>query len=320
MLDSLTIDQDVVGPALAGLTASPKTLPPKLFYDRRGVELFEAITRQPEYTVTRTETALLARLAPDIASLAEPGSVLVEYGASEESKALHLLDAMPGRFAAYLPIDIAADALADLQRRLRRTRPHLRVHIHCGDFQRPLTLPDSLARLPPFGFFPGSTIGNLEPLAARAFLREVRRTLGAGGWLIVGTDLPKAEAVLHAAYDDAAGVTAAFNLNMLHRLNREAAADFRPDRFAHKAVWNAAESRVEMHLVSLARQTVRLAGTEIMFAAGETIHTENSYKHSIPAFQALARQSGWEPAHVWTDEQKLFSIHALRADCQENDG
>ena len=314
MLDAAIVSPDVTGAALAGLTAEPKTLPPFLFYDQAGVALFNAITRLPEYYLTRTEIALLDASAPEIAALAEDGSVLVEYGASDEGKAARLLDAAPGRFAAYMPIDVADGALDAMADRLHTARPVLQVVPFCGDFLRPITLPSSVDGLPRFGFFPGSTIGNLDPAGARAFLGEAARTLGAGAWLVVGVDLRKDPAVLIPAYDDAQGVTAAFNLNLLHRLNREAAADFDVSGFRHLAVWNDSDSRIEMHLQSLRPQRVRVSGVEIAFAAGETIHTENSTKHSITGFQALADAAGWRARHVWTDAAALFSIHALQAE------
>jgi dimethylhistidine N-methyltransferase len=313
MLDATFIDRDVVGPALAGLTATPKTLPPFLLYDAAGVALFEKITRLPEYYVTRTELALLDQVAGEIAGLAETASVLVEYGASDEAKAARLLDAAPAKFHAYMPIDVAAGAMEAMARRLRLSHPRLRVHPFCGDFLRPIVLPDSVRKLPRFGFFPGSTIGNLDPEGARAFLKQAALTLGEGAWLIVGVDLRKDENILVPAYDDAQGVTAAFNLNLLHRLNREAGADFDPRAFAHRAIWNAKDSRIEMHLESLRPQRAHLAGVEIRFAAGETIHTENSYKHTVGGFQSLAESAGWRARHVWVDRDGLFSIHALCA-------
>jgi len=313
MLDAATADQATAAIALAGLAAQPKTLPPKLFYDAAGVRLFEAITRLPEYYVTRTERAMLERFGHEIAALAAPGSALVEFGASDEDKAVLLLDRAQGRFSSYMPIDVARDALRDVAARLAKTHPSLQVHPVCGDFLAPLVLPLK-ADTPGFGFFPGSTIGNLDPATAVSFLADVRRTLGAGAWLIVGVDLRKDIARLLHAYDDAAGITAAFNLNLLTRLNREAAADFTAEAFGHRARWNETESRIEMHLESLRPQTVHIAGHRIDFAAGETIHTENSYKHSVAGFQALAGQAGWSAEKLWTDDEKLFSIHALKAD------
>jgi len=214
MLDAAIADPDIVGTALAGLTSAPKTLPPKLFYDAEGVRLFEAITRLPEYYPTRTERALLARIAPELVALANPGSALVEYGASDEGKASLLLDAAGARLAAYVPIDVAGGALSDMRHRLRASRPRLRVHAICADFLRPLILPDAVASMPKFGFFPGSTIGNLEPHAARAFLQGARLTLGRGAWLIVGVDL-RNEGYAGAIVPEMlkAGVTTAWTLN-----------------------------------------------------------------------------------------------------------
>ena len=312
MFDAALVDVDVAGDALAGLKAAPKTLPPKLFYDAEGVRLFDLITHLPEYYLTRTERMLLARIAPEIVALASPGSVLVEYGACDEGKALMLLDEPARAFGAYVPVDVARGALEALADRLAVSHPWLTVSPVCGDFLRPLQLPDAAIGKQRFGFFPGSTIGNLDPDMAMAFLGNVRQALGAGGWLIVGADLRKSPDILIPAYDDAQGVTAAFNMNVLRRLNREAGANFNLDRFAHRAIWNDAASRVEMHLVSLCDQTVFVAGESIGFTAGETIHTENSYKHDLGAFRALAQEAGWETAHVWTDPDKLFAVHALR--------
>lgn len=313
MLDAALINDDIVHIALAGLTRARKALPPKLFYDPEGVRLFGDITRLPEYYLTRTENAVLAHHARDLAALAPQGAALVEYGASDEAKARLLLDAMPGHFAAYVPIDIAEDALTAMTGRLVASEPDVAVYPLCADFTTPLALPAGVVALPKFGFFPGSTIGNLDPEAAVAFLRAARSALGGSARFVVGADLRKSPDILRAAYDDPAGVTAAFNLNLLTRLNREAAADFRLDQFAHRAVWNDQQSRIEMHLVSRVDQTVSVAGQAIQFAAGETIHTENSYKYSVAAFRALARSAGWADAAVWTDPAELFAIHVLGA-------
>ena len=312
MFDAALVEDDIAGDALAGLTASPKTLPPKLFYDHEGVRLFDAITQLPEYYLTRTERALLARIAPEIVALADPGSALVEYGACDEGKALMLIDQAARPFDVYVPVDVARGALEDMAARLAASHPWLEVAPVCGDFLRHLTLPAVARHMPKFGFFPGSTIGNLDPQTAVAFLRLVRQALGPDGWLIVGADLRKPADILVPAYDDAQGVTAAFNLNVLRRLNREAGANFDLGRFRHVAVWNDVESRIEMHLESQADQEVRVAGASIRFRKGETIHTENSYKHALPAFRALARAAGWETARSWTDPDGLFAVHALR--------
>jgi len=306
--------ETVVEAALPGLLAARKTLPAKLFYDAEGCRLFGEITRLPEYYLTRTETALLRAVAPEAVAGVPPGSALVEYGGSDETKAGLLLDAAAGRFAAYVPIDVAEGALAALAARLRRARPGLAVHPVAADFLAPVALPHAVEAMPRSGFFPGSTIGNLEPAGVRRFLAETRRALGPGAQFLVGVDLRKDPAKLLAAYDDAQGVTAAFNLNLLRRLNREAEAGFDLGAFAHRAVWNEIEGRIEMHLVSLRPQTVRVAGHEIPFAAGETIHTENSYKHTDAGFRALAEAAGWHPAQSWTDPAGLFSIHLLAAE------
>jgi dimethylhistidine N-methyltransferase len=226
MFDAAVVDQDVAGIALAGLSAADKSLPPKLFYDAEGVRLFDAITRLPEYYLTRTERALLVRIAPRIAALVPPGACLVEYGASDEAKARLLFRAAGHRITAYVPIDVAGPALAAMARRLRRTARGLHVHPLCADFTRPLALPESVREARKLGFFPGSTIGNLEPAEAHQFLVGARATLGAGSWLVVGVDVRKDPSLLLPAYNDSARVTEAFNLNLLVRLNREAAASF----------------------------------------------------------------------------------------------
>lgn len=312
---SRSIDEEVVAAALPGLLGACKTLPPKLFYDDEGCRLFGQITELPEYYLTRTELRLLETIAPGVAALCPAGGVLVEYGASDEGKAKFLLrqrDAF-GRavFSAYVPIDVAETALRQVGERLGVSHPDLPVHALAVDFLCPLTLPAQVAGLARLGFFPGSTIGNLEPPEAGRFLRQVRDTLGRGAMLLVGVDLRKDPARLVPAYDDAAGVTAAFNRNILVRLNRDAGADFDLDAFSHQALWNEAKSRIEMHLVSEIAQTVRIAGRQIAFRPDETIHTENSYKWTIEDFARLAQAAGWVPRQVWTDPAKLFSIHLL---------
>jgi dimethylhistidine N-methyltransferase len=311
------VEADTLAEALAGLSRPQKTLPPKLFYDDAGCRLFRRITELPEYYLTRTERVLLTRIAPALAMILPPRGVLVEYGASDESKAELLLrqtraDAA-ALFADYVAIDIAAAALHDLRNRLRWSHPDLAVHLVAADFQRPLTLPSSVPDGPRLGFFPGSTIGNMEPAEAGRFMRQARQTLGDGARFVVGVDLRKDPDKLIAAYDDAAGVTAAFNRNLLVRLNREAGADFDPAAFAHAAVWNAAHSRIEMHLVSRREQVVHIGGHRLRFAAGETIHTENSYKHTPEGFAALVIAAGWRHSEMWTDPDRLFSLHLLTA-------
>lgn len=301
---------DVATLALEGLLAPRKTLPPILFYDAEGCRLFARITELPEYYPTRTERALLTRIAASVASRMPAGAALVEYGASDEGKALLLLDALRDP-RAYVAIDTAEAALAAMAARLARSRPALGVHVIATDFLRPLVLPPAVAALPLLGFFPGSTIGNLEPPVAVRFLTQAARTLGASAQFLVGIDLRKDPAVLLPAYDDAEGVTAAFNRNLLRRLNREAAATFDPAQFAHRAIWNEAEGRIEMHLESLRAQTVQVAGRPIRFARGETIHTENSYKHTTAGFGALASEAGWGVHEVWRDAKDWFALCLL---------
>ena len=315
--DSLvrSADATLVSIALQGLSRKPKTLPAKLFYDEQGCRLFYRITELPEYYLTRTELALLHRFAEDIAAMVKAPAALIEYGASDETKAEFLLRqadklARP-HFVAYVPIDLATDALVGMEARLRRRRPELAVFPIDADFTSPVTLPASLGGMARLGFFPGSTIGNLDPPEAGRFLAQARVTLGPGARMLIGVDLRKDPAILLPAYDDADGVTAAFNLNLLARLNREADADFDLRVFVHRAVWNDSESRIEMHLESCREQTVHLAGHAVRFAAGETIHTENSYKHTVEGFAQLAERAGWRVHRVWTDPARLFSLHLL---------
>ena len=299
----------VADAALTGLLQPQKTLPAKLFYDQSGCELFRRITELPEYYLTRTERALLADIAPRIAETVRGLAVLVEYGASDEAKAELLL--RTAVFSAYVPIDVAAPQLDEMRARLRRRRPELLVYPLPADFMDVAALPGTVPHLPRFGFFPGSTIGNLDPPEACRFLHRSRQTLGRESWLLVGVDLRKDPAILLPAYNDAQGVTAAFNRNLLVRLNREAAADFDLEAFAHEAVWNGEASRIEMHLVSLREQRVHVAGHAVHFRRGETIHTENSYKYELERFAMLAEEAGWHTSEAWTDPARLYSMHLL---------
>jgi dimethylhistidine N-methyltransferase len=292
-----------------GLSASPKTLSPKYFYDLAGSALFERITRLPEYYPTRSEIGILQDNAPAIASMFPPGSALIEFGSGSSRKARILLSAA-ATIGAYVPVDISGDFLQQDLRELRRDLPHLLVQPLVEDFTRPFEIPARIAALPRVGFFPGSTIGNFEPRDATSFLRHIGTVLGRGALLVVGIDLIKDGATLNRAYNDAEGVTAKFNLNLLVRINRELDADFDLAAFEHKAFFNRDRHRIEMHLVSTRRQTVHVNGAAIEFGAGETIHTENSYKYTVESFQALARGSGWSPISVFTDG--LFCVHALR--------
>jgi dimethylhistidine N-methyltransferase len=305
---------EIVDAALSGLMASPKTLPPKLFYDAEGCRLFYQITELPEYYLTRTETALLASLGRSLVPESFRDAALVEFGGSDETKALPLLAMRDedGRavFNTYVSIDVAETALAAMRDRLAKSHPSLRVVPIVADFMHPLRLPSLGSQR--LGFFPGSTIGNLDPDAAVHFLRNARASLGPGSWFLLGADLRKSPDIVLPAYNDAAGVTAAFNLNVLRRLNREARANFDLRCFRHEAVWNDELSRIEMHLVSRQDQVVTLAGQKITFAEGESIHTENSYKFTRHTIAAIASAAGWEPCREWADPEDLFGIFLLR--------
>jgi dimethylhistidine N-methyltransferase len=309
-LQPLETDSAFARDVIAGLTARPKRLPPKYFYDQAGAQLFEEITALPEYYLTRCELALLRERAPEMARFFPPGSALVEFG-SGSSKKVRLLLAEAPTIAAYVPVDISSEMLVQEAEELRRDYPRLAVVPVEADFTQPFALPAEVAPMAHTGFFPGSTIGNFEPHEACAFLRHAGRMLGGGAGLIIGVDLVKEASILHAAYNDAAGVTAKFNLNLLARINRELDGDFDLASFSHKAFYNSVRQRIEMHLVSKQRQKVKVAGRVIEFRAGETIHTENSYKYTLETFGALARCSGWTPMSVWTDAGGNFSIHAL---------
>jgi dimethylhistidine N-methyltransferase len=294
----------------AGLGATPKRLPAKYFYDKAGSRLFEQITTLPEYYPTRTELTILEAKGHEMAALVPPGAGLVEFGSGPTVKARILLRARPELFA-YVPVDISAEFLDEEATRLRHDFPDIAVLPIAADFTRPFDLPGALEQRPRVGFFPGSTIGNFEPREATAFLRNAAQILGSGATLIVGVDLVKDKKVLYDAYNDAAGVTAKFNLNLLARINRELGADFDLAHFEHHAIYNCELRRIEMHLASRKAHKVRVCGRSIEFRAGETIHTENSYKYTIDGFAALARGAGWSTRAVWTDERKYFSVHAL---------
>jgi dimethylhistidine N-methyltransferase len=294
---------------MAGLTARPKALPPKYFYDLAGSALFERITELPEYYPTRCEIGILQDNAPAIAAMFPPGCALIEFGSGSSRKARILL-AAAASVAAYIPVDISGDFLQQDLAQLERDMPRLVVHPLVADFTQPFAIPGQLAALPRVGLFPGSTIGNFEPAEAAAFLRHIGQALGPGTLFLVGVDLVKDHGILHRAYNDAAGVTAQFNLNLLARINRELGGDFDLAAFAHRAFFNAEQSRIEMHLVSTKPQRVHLNGVDIDFRQGETIHTENSYKYTIESFQALARSTGWTPVEAFSD--RLFAVHALR--------
>jgi dimethylhistidine N-methyltransferase len=293
------------------LARPQKSISPKWFYDEAGSRLFDAITELPEYYPTNAETALLTRIAPELAAAMPPGAVMIEFGSGASAKTRLLLDAAP-QLSAYVPLDISEDALSAAARRISTDYPRLTVAPVVGDFTQALRLPDLVAGRPLVGFFPGSTIGNFAPDEARLFLRSVRTLLGGDAALIVGVDLAKSAEVLHAAYDDAKGVTAAFNKNLLARANRELGANFDLDAFTHDARWNAEKSRVEMHLVSGKEQSVEVGGKTFHFEPGESLHTENSYKFTVDGFRSLAESSGWRVGGQWSSPAPEFAVFLLR--------
>jgi dimethylhistidine N-methyltransferase len=296
---------------LTGLSSKPKWMAAKHFYDAEGSKLFERIMQLPEYYPTRSEMQTLRENTAAIASLVPEGAALVEFGSGSNAKIRLLLEAAP-QIAAYVPVDISAEYLEEQAQELRRDFPKLKIFPVAADFTKRFELPAKVRAMPRVGFFPGSTVGNFEPLAAVSFLRNAARILGENASLVIGVDLVKDEKILHAAYNDAEGVTAAFNLNLLARINREADADFDLASFEHRAFFNTKRERIEMHLVSRKSQTVTVGGEPFEFEPGETIHTENSYKYTRDGFKNLARQAGWIEHALWTDSAGNFSVRALK--------
>ncbi len=309
---SAQVDHSFAQDVIAGLTQRPKKLSPKYFYDETGSKLFEQITLLPEYYPTRTELRILRDRGAEIAAAIPSDAALVEFGAGATTKVRLLLK--QSSFKAYVPVDISGDFLNGQASALRADFPDLAVHPVTADFTKPFELPPEVKEMPKVGFFPGSTIGNFDPDEASAFLRSARAILGDGATMIVGVDLEKDERVLHEAYNDAAGITGQFNLNVLARINRELGGNLDLAGFEHSAIYNRKRHRIEMHLISRRPQTIRVLDHTATFKTGETIHTESSYKYSIERFTALARNSGWSPRASWTDPDGMFSVHALVAE------
>ncbi|MGY4496004.1 ergothioneine biosynthesis protein EgtB [Pseudomonas sp. TE3610] len=295
---------------IAGLSAPHKSLSPKYFYDAAGSQLFEAICTVPEYYPTRAETTLLTDVAAQIGAIIPDGAALVEFGSGASDKIAMLLDAAP-QIGVYVPIDICQDALDNAASNLRGRYPHLEIAPQVDDFTRALHLPDAVKGRPRVGFFPGSTIGNFTRPQAVQFLRSAHTLLGRNAWFIVGVDMVKEPALLEAAYDDAQGVTAAFNLNLLKRMNRELDGNFVLDDFRHLALWNAELQRMEMHLVSQREQVVQVAGQAFHFAEGERLHTENSHKFTVESFTEMAGLGGWRVCHQWISEAPQVALFCL---------
>lgn len=292
---------------IQGLLQQPRSIPPKFFYDERGAQIFDDICTEPEYYVTRTEMHIIAENMNDIVACVGTGCVLIEPGSGNSQKVRPLLEQL--RPKAYIPMDICAHYLRSASAALAQDFPWLEVHATCLDFTRCLTLPEAHRAQRKVAFFPGSSIGNFEPPKAIEFLKMIAQAVQPDGGLLIGVDLKKTSARLQAAYNDKNGTTAAFNINLLHRINRELNANFKPENFRHKAFYNGDLGRIEMHLVSQAQQTVTIDDYQFDFEQDDSIHTENSYKYSIGEFQALAQQAGFESRAVWTDIDHLFSVH-----------
>lgn len=312
-------EQSLADPAfradvLAGLERRPRAIPARWFYDRRGSELFEAITDLPEYYPTRTERSILETACPEVAQIAGAGRAVVEFGSGSSTKTPILLKAVAP--SVYVPIDISGDFLRESSRVLADQFPELLVLPFEADFMRPLALPKTIADTPKLGFFPGSTIGNMIPLMAVDLLKAMRASLGIGAMLLIGMDRIKDPAVLVPAYDDAQGVTAAFNMNLLERINRELDADVPVEAFRHKAVWNDDRARIEMHLEAQRDAAFTIEGRPFDIAAGETIHTENSHKYGSRDARILLRSGGWTPIREWTDPAGLFSLYLAEAQAE----
>ncbi|MGB0721461.1 MAG: L-histidine N(alpha)-methyltransferase [Gammaproteobacteria bacterium] len=292
-----------------GLSRTEKAIPPKFFYDEVGSELFDAICAQPEYYVPEVERRMLVERADEIAALTGTGRVLIEPGAGSLAKARLLLDAL--KPAAFVPMDISCDYLRTMAHELVNEYPWLPVHAACVDFTHSMPVPSAAPGGERLCFFPGSSLGNFDPSEAQGFLSMVAETVGGGGMLLIGVDTKKSDGVLNAAYNDAAGVTARFNLNLLHRMRRELDTDIDPECFEHMAFYNADAGRIEMHLVSRAEQSVRVDGRRFELRAGETVHTECSYKYAPEEFLDLAANAGFRPVRHWLGDGNLFAIYLL---------
>ena len=298
---------------LAGLARPPRSIPCRFFYDAKGSELFEEITKLEDYYPTRVETELLLAHGAEIGNLVGRGRMLVEFGSGSSRKTSLLIQALGG-VPAYVPIDIAGESLAEAADWLRGQHSDLVIKPLIADFTTAVALPSVASGGPKLGFFSGSTIGNLTHGEASAFLANAARLLGRGSFFLIGVDLKKAPAILLPAYNDAGGVTAAFNLNLLARINRELEGDFDLSAFSHRAVWNRLEGRMEMHLEALRTHRAHAAGRAFPFVRGETIHTENSYKYTEEGFADLAARAGWRVTRRWVSPEPVFAIFLLAGD------
>jgi L-histidine N-alpha-methyltransferase len=309
---AFTVDPAFRRDVIAGLQAPVRAIPARWFYDRRGSELFEEITRLPEYYLTRTETALLEDHCPEVARIAGTDAAIVEFGSGSSTKTRILLrHASP---SAYVPIDISGDFLRDSAIEIAAEFPSVAVYPVEADFMRPIALPSAVAALPKLGFFPGSTIGNMVAGTSVDLLRAMKATLGVGAWLLIGIDRDKDPAELLRAYDDPQGITAAFNMNLLERINRELDGDIPLDAFRHKAVWNEDRGRIEMHLGAIRDVRFGVDGLRFEMKAGETVHTENSHKYGKRDSRFMLHAGGWSIEREWSDADTRFSILLARAE------
>jgi len=307
---------DLRAEVLAGFSVRPRAVPPKFFYDEPGSQLFDRICELPEYYQTRTEMGILQAALPELVQLLGTECMLVELGSGASRKVRLLLEQL--RPDAYVGVDISREFLLTSTRALAQDYPWLEVHAACVDFSTGLAIPHRDLDMHKVAFYPGSSIGNFAPEEAVHLLKDVARLVGDEGHLLIGVDLKKPVGILDAAYNDAAGVTAAFNLNLLHRIRRELDTDLEPDTFEHYAFYNPLEGRIEMHLISRLCQEVRVEDRTFTFEAGEGIHTENSYKYTVAEFGALALNAGFHQQRVWLDDQALFSVHLLRSQARLN--
>lgn len=308
--DLHTSHNEFANDVLKGLNQRPASIPPKYFYDAKGSKLFDAITRLPEYYPSRTEIEILSKNAQQIARHVGTKSLLVEPGGGSCAKVHILLEGLKPR--AYVPMDISRDHLQLAAEELAIAFPWLEIHAACTDFTQEMSLPPGTPKGTHVAFFPGSSIGNFDPDAAVMFLQTMAELLGAGGYLLIGVDLKKDKKVLEAAYDDSAGITALFNLNLLSHINRELNGNFDLTKWQHKALYNELVGRIEMHLVSQQDQSVTINGSSFSFVEGETIHTENSYKYTSDEFIRLASKAGFQSDKLWVDENRLFSVHLFK--------
>jgi len=303
---------DFLADTIAGLSQAQKSISPKYFYDKKGSALFDEICRTPEYYITRTELELLDRVLPEVSSMTGPEAIVIEWGSGSSWKIRKVLDALDNP-AEYIAIDISGDHLKAAANEIARQYPQVKVGAICADFLAPVHLPEValVSEGRRLGFLPGSTIGNFEPPVAQEILKRAAGILESGAALLIGTDLEKDERIMLSAYNDAGGITAAFNLNLLERMKAELGAEAEIDAFAHEAIYNTEHHRIEMHLRASRATEIVIGENRFSFDEGESVHSENSHKFTVQGFQEIARNAGFEPGPTWTDPDGLFALHYL---------